>query len=69
MGLNNRELELRVIWDHLDNACGSLDNALINLGSVEGLNSEIEKSMDGIDFSVIVSLKNMIEEQLEKTVV
>lgn len=64
--VNKTEKNLQKIWDDLDNACGLLDNSFTNLSSMSGLPKGLEKSIDAIDFSAIVGLKNEVEELLEQ---
>lgn len=52
---------LETVWNQLDDACGSLDNASYNLGSMTGLPEEVNNLLDSIDLTRIVSLKNEIE--------
>lgn len=58
-------VNLQVIWNHLDDACGSLDNALISLSDCGEFNPEIQKSIEQIDFNSLVNLKNLIEDLIE----
>lgn len=60
--LNRTENNLERIWDNLDNASGSLDNALHDISLMANLPKEIKDSLDRIDLSAIVILKNQIEE-------
>lgn len=54
-------------YNNLDDACGSLDNALMDLHDcMELIPDDIKKSIDNIDFSSLVSLKNEIEILLGK---
>lgn len=63
--LNKTKSNLENIWQQLDDACGSLDNAFYNIGSMTGL-EDIKDEASQIDFSAIVALKTMIEELIEK---
>ena len=57
---------LQEIWDQLDAACGSLENALTALGSMCNIPTNIEKSIEAIDFSAIADLKNEVEALIEQ---
>ncbi len=57
---------LKKVWGYLDDACGSLDNALIFIGSMKSLPEDAVKSIDNIDFSAVVNLKNSVEELIEE---
>lgn len=59
---------LRDIWLQLDNACGSLDNALVDLDSMVGLPDEIKEKAERVDFGEIVNLKNQIEDLIKKQI-
>lgn len=56
--------ELQVIWNHLDDACGSLDNALMALEDWDEMPKEVSDAMKRVDFSALVILKNHIESRL-----
>lgn len=56
---------LEKIWKQLDDACGSIDNALTNINSIGRMPKYIKNRADYIDFSAIVSLKNEIEVMIE----
>lgn len=64
--MKNNKRNLKVIWRQLDNACGSLDNATINISSMEGLPDDLVKEIESIDISQIVNIKNRIEELIEE---
>lgn len=57
---------LATVWNQLDEACGSLDNATMALGSMTNLPDNVVKAMEGVDFSALVTLKNAVEEMLEE---
>jgi len=57
---------LEIIWEQLDDACGSIDNAMMNINSIGKIPQDIKDKANSIDFSAIVSLKNEIEEILNK---
>jgi len=66
-------MSLKKAWKLIDDACGSLDNAMyrINTVAVKGKLSEeqtkrIDKKLERVDFSALVALKNEIEEILEE---
>lgn len=63
--LNKTKSNLELIWQQLDDACGSLDNAFDNIGRIVG-EEQIKDDASRIDFSAIVDLKNQIEELIEK---
>jgi hypothetical protein len=63
--MNKTEKNLQKVWEHLDNACGSLDNALTNL-SMMVISDDLKEEIERIDITKIVSLKSRIEELLEK---
>lgn len=57
---------LATVWNQLDEACGSLDNARMMLGDMTNLPENVVKAMYGVDFSALVALKNAVEEMIEK---
>ncbi|WAB25129.1 hypothetical protein M3_0178 [Lysinibacillus phage vB_LfM_LysYB1] len=57
---------LATVWNQLDEACGSLDNATMALGSMTNLPANVVKAMECVDFSALVTLKNAVEEMLEE---
>lgn len=63
--LNKTKSNLELIWQQLDDACGSLDNAFDNIGSMTNLEN-IKADASQIDLSAIVDLKNQIEELIEE---
>jgi len=65
MRVNKTKKNLQMVWKLLDDACGSLDNAFTMLGSMSSIPS-IKDSVESIDFSAIVNLKNEIEELIEQ---
>lgn len=62
----NKVDKLKNVWKHLDDACGSLDNAFHELHSLQAVHEELEDTAGLIDFSMIVYLKNEIEKVIEK---
>ena len=62
--INKTKNNLQQIWDDLDLACGSLDNAFSNIERMVGI-EDIVNDMKFIDISAIVSLKNRIEGLME----
>lgn len=64
--MNMTTSNLETIWQQLDDACGALDNATINIASIAKLPSDIKERAAQIDFSAIVALKNEIELLLEE---
>lgn len=65
MRINKTINNLEKIWKQLDDSCGNLDNALINLSSMTGLDQKIINSINQIDFTSLVILKNEVEEMIE----
>lgn len=64
--MKNNRRNLKVIWRQLDDACGSLDNATINIGNMDGLPEDVVKDIQSIDISKIVNIKNRIEELIKE---
>lgn len=64
--INKTKSNLERVWENLDNACGSLENAFFDIASMVEMPEEIKKGYEGIDFSAIVNLKNEIEEMIEE---
>lgn len=64
--INKTENNLQMVWNQLDDACGLIENAFTNLGSMSGLPENIKKGVDQIDFSAIVGLKNEVEALIEQ---
>lgn len=62
--INKTKKNLQNVWDDLDMACGLLENSFNNLCSMS-ISDNIKNSMDQIDITAIVSLKNEIEELIE----
>lgn len=58
---------LETVWQHLDDACGSLDNALTNISMMKDMPEHVKNSAERlqVEFENIVSLKNKIEEMVE----
>jgi hypothetical protein len=67
MRVNKTVGNLERVWKQLDESCGSLDNAIINLTSMSNLDEEILKDIEraGLAFQEIVSLKNEVETMIE----
>lgn len=57
---------LKTAWKQLDNACGELDNAFYTLNQMVDLPSDFQSDLEVVDFTLIVGLKNKIEEMLEE---
>ena len=57
---------LKTVWHHLDEACGHIDHATYELAMMKDLPEDVVKDSERIDFSLIVSLKNKIEEMIEE---
>lgn len=66
MRINKTKSSLNITWQLLDDACGDLDNAIFSLQHMTGLSEEIVNTMNSIDISAIVALKNYIEEFRDK---
>jgi hypothetical protein len=67
MRLNKTVGNLKTVWKQLDESCGLLDNAIINLTSMRNLDQEMINDIEraGLAFQEIVSLKNEVEEMIE----
>lgn len=67
---NMTDKNLQTVLKHLDDACGSLDNAIIELSSMTALPQNMQDYLNriGIDFDDIVSLKNDIESLQEQRI-
>lgn len=63
MKMNVTENNLQTVWKQLDNACGEIDNALMNIAAMKNLPDNIKRMADrvGVDFETLVALKNEIE--------
>lgn len=66
MRINKTLGNLQTIWNQLDNACGELDNAFSNLNKMIDLPHEIQDNINQIDLTAIVSLKNKLEDLINK---
>jgi hypothetical protein len=64
--LNKTEKNLQLIWEQLDNASGSLYNALDNLARMVELSDDIKRQADMIDVTRIDCLKHEIEDIIEQ---
>ena len=56
---------LQKVWDDLDNACGLIENSMEKLSRMSNIPKDLKDSIESIDFSAIVGLKNEVEELLE----
>jgi hypothetical protein len=65
MGKNVTKNQLEKIWEQLDTACGALDNATYALASMNKLPDDVKQSLERVDVSAIISLKNKIEELMQ----
>lgn len=65
MRINKTKKNLQMIWQLLDDAAGSLDQAFHLLSSMSNI-TDIEDEAEKIDISAIVSLKNEVEELMNK---
>ena len=59
------ETNLKEIQQQLDDACGLIDNATIDLNQIANLPSTVSTNLDCLDLSRVVSLKNAIESLIE----
>jgi hypothetical protein len=57
---------LKQAWKHLDDACGSIDNGLFELLSMNGLPDDMREYAETIGLHELVVLKNSIEELIVK---
>jgi hypothetical protein len=65
MRINKTKNNLQKVWELLDSACDSLDNAFTMINQMSDI-QHIKDSTDLIDFTTIINLKNEIEELLDK---
>jgi hypothetical protein len=63
--LNKTEKNLQLIWKQLDDASGSLYNALDNLARMVDLSDDMRRQADMIDVTRIDGLKQEIEDLIE----
>lgn len=63
--INKTEKNFQKIWDDLDTASGLLFEALSDLNAMSGLSDDVMKSIESIDITAIVNLKNKIEELMK----
>lgn len=63
--VHKTEENLKTVWKQLDNACVDLDYALDTLNRMVDLPSDFKSDLEVIDFTLIVALKNRVEELLE----
>lgn len=63
--VNKTKVNLQTVWEHLDQACGSLDHATHDLSLMVELPSDITQQLEQLDISRIISLKNQIEELID----
>jgi hypothetical protein len=54
------------VWQQLDDACGLIDTAVYNLSEMSNLPQELKDTLDKFDFGIIVSLKNEVEDLMNK---
>lgn len=66
MSMNVTENNLQTVWKQLDNACGEIDNATMNIAEMKNLPDDVKQLAERVDFGTLVALKNKIEELLEK---
>lgn len=66
MRINKTESNLQKVWEQLDEASGSLYNALDNIASMTDIPNEIKSNMERIDITLINSLRNEIEELIQQ---
>ena len=65
--INKTKNNLNKTWELLDDACGSLENAIHMISSMVDMPEDVEKAINQIDFFAIVALKEQIEMLLEKS--
>ena len=65
--INKTKNNLQKVWELLDTTCASLENAILMISSMVDMPEDVEKSMNQIDFSAIVDLKEQIEILMEHT--
>lgn len=59
---------LRTVWNYLDSATGSLDNAFISIGSMKAVPEDVRAMVERIDFTAITALKERIEELISEKI-
>ena len=67
MRINKTQNNLTKTWELLDDACGSLENAIQMISAMVDMPEDAERAMNQIDFSAITSLKEQIEILMEKS--
>jgi len=65
--INKTKNNLQKVWELLDTTCESLENPTLMISSMVDMPEDVEKSMNQIDFSAIVDLKEQIEILMEHT--
>lgn len=68
MRTNKTKNNLQQVWNQLDEASGSLYNALDTIARMTDMPDVVKRQADMIDVSMIDMLKNEIEEILEMKV-
>ena len=68
MRTNKTKNNLQQVWNQLDEASGSLYNALDTIAQMTDMPDIVKRQADMIDVSIIDMLKNEIEEILEMKV-
>ena len=66
MRVNKTDKNLQKVGESLDDACGSLDNALTTLNLMTNIPTNVKRKIESIDCTAIVNLKNDIEELMNK---
>lgn len=64
--INKTEKNLQLAWEHLDDACGSLDNAIFNISSMVNVDDEIVTRVGNLDITEISMLRDLIGDMLEE---
>jgi len=57
---------LKEIWKHLDDASGSIYNAIELIGDIKSIDSRLKEELERLDPTAIDSLKNDVEEAINK---
>ena len=57
---------LQEVWNDLDKAYECLERALENLVRMSGLDKELVEDVEDFDISLISSMMNLVEEEVQK---
>jgi hypothetical protein len=63
--INKTVKNLNYVWNHLDDATGSLYNAMQNLNLMTDIPQELKDRLDRIDISEIVAIREEIEDMIK----